>query len=243
MVFGYRSAASNAKRSAPRHHLRLDVKELGWMPHVDVPDPPPHTQSVCGVEIQGSIPGKHPMQILPYLVGGLTAFLVMDVNPIPSPSQQLAALRASATTPQLGTRASSVNRAAKADRGVTPAPATAAARIAPVEVVGVRDAAIVYRDRDGRELFRTDPVNNVTIVAKGLPLPQLTVRQHSNSAVKPVPINEIQEQARDEKPRAPRGPKVPVGCEPSFSPVAAPNLAHHIGRCVAHLEMPWTVAG
>ena len=188
------------------------------------------------------------MQILPYLVGGLTVFLVMDAAPIPSPSQQSAALRASATTPAQGTLASSINRSAKADRGAISGPATAAARIATVEVVGLRDAAIVYRDREGRELFRTDPantdpVNNVTIVAKGLPLPQLTVRQHGNSAVKPVPINEIQEQARDEKPRAPRGPKVPVGCEPSFSPVAAPNLAHHTGRCVVNLGVPWTVAG
>ena len=145
------------------------------------------------------------MQIVPYLVGGLTAFLVADLVPIPSPSQQLGAVRAAISAPMLGTSAASINRAAKADRGALPRPAQAAARIATVEVVGLRDAAIVYRDRDGKELFRTDPVNNVTIVTKGLQLPEVTVRQNSSSAVKTVPINEIQEQARDEKPRAPRG--------------------------------------
>ena len=181
------------------------------------------------------------MQIVPYLVGGLTAFLVADIVPIPSPSQQFGAVRTaiSAPAPLLGTLGSSINRAAKTDRGGLPRPAQAAERIATVEVVGLRDAAIVYRDRDGNELFRTDPVNNVTIVTKGLRLPEVTVRQYSSIVVKPVPFNEIQEQVRDEKPRAPRGPKVPVGCEPSFSPVAAPSLAHHTGRCVASFETPW----
>ena len=182
------------------------------------------------------------MQIVPYLIGGLTAFLVTDLIPIPSPTQQFGAVKAaiSAPAPALGTSGTSINRAAKADRGaLLPRAAQAAARIATVEVVGLRDAAVVYRDRDGNELFRTDPVNNVTIVTKGVQLPEVTVRQHSRSTVKPVPINEIREQTREEKPRA-RGPKVPVGCEPSFSPVAAPSLAHHTGRCVANLKTPWT---
>jgi hypothetical protein len=186
------------------------------------------------------------MQIVPYLVGGLTAFLVMDIAPIPSPTEQLGALRASMAAPTLGlgTQASSINRAAKGDRGAMPRPAPAAARIATVEVVGLHDAAIVYRDREGRELFRTDPVNNVTIMTKGLQLPEVTVRQHSNSAVKPVPLDVLHDQqARDRKPPTPRERKVPIGCEPSFSPVAAPSLAHHTGRCVAHLQMPWTLQG
>jgi hypothetical protein len=111
-------------------------------------------------------------------------------------------------------------------------------------VVGLHDAAIVYRDREGRELFRTDPVNNVTIMTKGLQLPEVTVRQHSSSAVKPVPLDVLHDQqARDRKPPTSRERKVPIGCEPSFSPVAAPSLAHHTGRCVAHLQMPWTLPG
>ncbi len=176
------------------------------------------------------------MKIVPYLVGGLTAFLVTDLVPIPSPTQQFGTVRAAISAPVLlGTQDSAINRAAKANRGATPRPSQTVSHIATVEVVGLSNAAIVYRDRDGRELFRTDPLNNVTIVTKGLQLPEVTVRQHSGSAVKPVPINEIQEQARDEKPRTPRGPKVPIGCEPSFSPVAAPSLAHHTGRCVARL--------
>jgi hypothetical protein len=178
--------------------------------------------------------------IVPYLLGGLTAFLVTDIVPIPSPTEMGNALRATVSAPAVaqGTPSSSVNRAAKADRGATPRPGQPAAGIATVEVVGLRDAAIVYRDRDGRELFRTDPVNNVTIVTKGLQLPEVTVRQHSSSVVRPVPVNELQEQARDRKSPTRRDRKLPVGCEPMFSPVAAPSLAHHAGRCMARFEAP-----
>jgi hypothetical protein len=160
------------------------------------------------------------MQIVPYLVGGLTAFLVMDIAPIPSPTEQLGALRASMSAPTLGlgTQASSINRAAKGDRGAMPRPAPAAAPIAPVESVSLRDA-------------------NMTIMTKGL-------RQHSGNAVKPVPLDVLHDQqARDRKPPASRERKVPIGCEPSFSPVAAPSLAHHTGRCVAHLQRPWALHG
>jgi hypothetical protein len=180
------------------------------------------------------------IKIVPYLAGGMTAFLVADFVPLPSPSEQFVAMRTavSAPAPLLGTPGSAVNRAAKADRGAATRSAAPVTRIATVEVVGLHDAAIIYRDRDGRELFRTDPVNNVTVMTKGLKLPEVTVRQHSSSAVRTVPINEIQEQARERKPQSPRGPKVPLGCEPSFSPVAAPSLAHHTGRCMAALQIP-----
>src|SRR5687767_13090208 len=105
-------------------------------------------------------------KIVPYLVGGLTAFLVLDIVPVPSPSEYFGAMRSGASAPValLGTPASSINRAVKGDRNAVARPAQTATRIATVEVVGLRDAAIVYRDRDGRELFRTDPLSNVTIV-------------------------------------------------------------------------------
>ncbi len=180
-------------------------------------------------------------QIVPYLLGGLTVFLATDVVSLPSPTELAGALRASVSVPApalAGTPASSINRQAKSDRGAPARATPTTASIATVEVIGLRDAAIVYRDRDGRELFRTDPLNNVTVVTKGLQLPEITVRQDNSSVVRPIPVNEIQEQVRERKP-VPRERKVPMGCEPSFSPVAAPSLGHHTGRCVARLEAPW----
>jgi hypothetical protein len=102
--------------------------------------------------------------------------------------------------------------------------------ITTVELVGLRQTAIVYRDRDGRELFRTDPLRNVTIVAKGLVLPSVTVRERGDSLVTPLPIPVAPSAL---PPRKPAGPV--FGCESSFSPVAAPSMAHHTGRCMALL--------
>jgi hypothetical protein len=151
-------------------------------------------------------------QIIPYLVGGVTAFLVADIIPLPSPSEQFGALRAgiAAPAPLLGTPASSVNRAAKRDRGVMP----------------------------------NTPMNDVTTVAKNLNnnLPGLTVRHHHNErVVRPAPVEVIPAQPPGD--RKPRTRKVPLGCEPSFSPVAAPSLSHHTGRCVADLQAATTFHG
>ena len=148
------------------------------------------------------------------LVGGLAAIAAWAlVAPSPDLMTQGSGSSASDTT---------VNRADKADRMTLPGPDRSDANaVATVEVVGIHDSAIVYRGRDGRVLFETDPLRNVTVVSKGLVLPQLTVRETSHS--KPAPI---------EPPREIR-PPIPVGCEPLASPIAQPTLAHLTGRCVS----------
>ncbi|WP_304823650.1 hypothetical protein [Candidatus Binatus sp.] len=127
--------------------------------------------------------------------------------------------------------ANSVDRLRKGDR-VAPAHQanndesknSKIAVIAVVEVVGIRDAAIVYRDRSGRELFRTDPVANVTIVTKGLLLPQVTIRESKQSEVEQVPV-------AAQRPEV--SPELTEGCETVVSPFMAPSLSHLVGRCLA----------
>jgi hypothetical protein len=118
-----------------------------------------------------------------------------------------------------------VNRATKGDRLALPPSYHQTTRsVATVEVIGVHDAAIVYRDRDGEVLFRTDPVSNVTVISKGFVVPQLTLRDTPQS--KPVPM--VAPAARDASPA-----KIPVGCEPVASPIVEPGLAGIVGRCVS----------
>jgi hypothetical protein len=118
---------------------------------------------------------------------------------------------------------SSVNRADKGNLLAPSRPHGAGGKVATVEVVGIRDAAIVYRDRDGRVLFQTDPLSNVTVVSKGFILPQLTVRETSRSTTAPVEApHEIGNR-----------PPIPIGCEPLASPIAQPRLSHMTGRCVS----------
>jgi hypothetical protein len=169
--------------------------------------------------------------LVPYLVGGLTALLAMDY--VPPATKHLGVAAASLWAHPAASDMNGVNRGAKSDRLALPRPAQGAGSIATVEVVGVSDPVIVYRDRDGRELFRTDPVSNVTIITKGVRLPEVTVREHSGSAVKPVPVEVPREQVRDRKRPGSNERKLMVGCEPSFSPVASPSMAHHTGRCMA----------
>jgi hypothetical protein len=133
--------------------------------------------------------------------------------------------------------AAAVNRARKGDRlqdgSVSRDPAKS---IAFIEVVGVNDAAVVYRDRDGRLLFQTDPVANATIVTRGMVLPEVTIRSSATSAAKPLTFE------------APRKPKektkrvLPDGCESSFSPITDRAMANIPGRCITAREEDWKVA-
>jgi hypothetical protein len=67
-------------------------------------------------------------------------------------------------------------------------------------------------------------LQNITIVVK-------TRHQAAGGTVKRVPVELLRKQARDPKPKLPER-TIPVGCDPSFSPVASPLLAGHTGRCL-----------
>jgi len=123
--------------------------------------------------------------------------------------------------------ANTLDRSLKGDRLTSSPPAKDEAKnshIAVVEVIGIRDAAVVYRDRSGRELFRTDPVANVTIVTKGSVLPQVTIKESARAEVKEVPV---------ETPRPPASSEPTDGCEGVVSSFTAPSLSHIAGRCLA----------
>lgn len=124
-----------------------------------------------------------------------------------------------------GETATSVNRAAKSDRVIPPRLRGGDENtVSTVEVIGIRDAAIIYRDREGRVLFQTDPLKNVTVISRGFVLPQLTVRETPRSPAAPVEAPRQTHQTR---------PVIPVGCEPVASPIAQPTLAHLTGRCLS----------
>jgi hypothetical protein len=116
-----------------------------------------------------------------------------------------------------------VNRVVKTDRMPTPRATGGDRAVATVEMIGVRDAAIVYRDRDGRVLFQTEPLTNVTVISKGVVLPQVTVRETPRST--PAPI--VMPRNLDAMPA------IPVGCDPIASPIVEPALARMTGRCLS----------
>ncbi|MEA2991719.1 MAG: hypothetical protein QOD40_639 [Alphaproteobacteria bacterium] len=143
-----------------------------------------------------------------------------------------------------GVTTSAVDRAHKGDR----MPVVAVARerdrvISAVEVVGLRDAAVIYRDRDDHVLFRTDPLANATVVARGVVLPQVTIRD-----VPRAPAAATASSAVEIKPISPsaapavkidREKKIPEGCDPAFSPLAESARANNFTtRCLAAITPP-----
>jgi hypothetical protein len=143
-----------------------------------------------------------------------------------------------------GEVAGTVNRTAKADRLPIRGRDAETATVAAVEIVGLRDAAIIYRDRDGRILYKSDPVANVTLISKGV-LPEVTVKEHRESGVQPMSI--IRAPAAPVVPIEPVRPakpqRVPMGCDTLISPLADPARAAPLGRCLASdLHRPVAIA-
>ena len=141
-----------------------------------------------------------------------------------------------ATVFTVATATHSVDRSTKADRvSANVSTPSSEKHSAVVEVGGVRKAAIVYRDRDGRILFSTDPMANVTVVTKNVLLPEVTVRETAESQVERVPV---------EKTRAPGGDKQPSteGCESGLSPDISPTIPTAKDRCIVQITPTSDVA-
>jgi hypothetical protein len=102
--------------------------------------------------------------------------------------------------------------------------------IVTVEVVGVHDTAVVYKDRDGQVLFSTDPVSNVTIVAKNLTLPEVTIRDSNDSTIDQIPLERT-------KPLKPRN-LLKSGCESGLGTDVDPAEMIGAARCVAQVGNP-----
>lgn len=117
-----------------------------------------------------------------------------------------------------------INRTGKGDKLPVNSAAQTLNEIKSVEVIGLRGAAVVYRDRNGNVLFRTDPLENVTVVTKNVELPEVTIRESDGVQVERVPVEEA-------GPSAP-----PHGCESAFARPAPESLTRNANRCVTQLK-------
>jgi hypothetical protein len=154
-----------------------------------------------------------------------SAALAAAVNPF-----QFALLSQTTTT-----QSAQINRTSKTDSLPTVASNQAPKRITTVEVVGVEDAAIVYRDRNGQVLFKTDPVSNVTVVTKGVVLPEVTIRELAGSQVQTIPAESVRPVLSPTSPGD--------GCEGVVAAHTGPaDVARVPSRCVTQLPANSNVA-
>ena len=141
-------------------------------------------------------------------------------------ADNLLATQSAATA--MPTQNAQINRNNKGDALPAVASTQAPKRITTVEVVGIEDAAIIYRDRNGNILFKTDPVSNVTVVTKGVVLPEVTLRELADSAVQVLPVESIRPVL---SPTAPGD-----GCESAVTPhTAGEELARIPSRCITQV--------
>jgi hypothetical protein len=163
------------------------------------------------------------------LVAGMAAFAGgFGIAPqLPQPIGERPVHYLTPSVPDVGPAmaVTSVDRSRKGDREAPVGHLRDAPAIAAVEVDGLAEPTIIYRDGIGQELFRVDPGMKLTIVAKGLVLPAITIRRGNHPPRKPA--------------AAPAAPARPVAtCDPAFKPVGDPAEANVPGptvpgRCLA----------
>jgi hypothetical protein len=104
--------------------------------------------------------------------------------------------------------------------------------VATVELVGLQNATIVFRNAGGRVLYRSDPTTAVTVVSKGVVVPQVTIREADQASPRNVPAESVQQPSM-----------VPEGCDTGLSLLAG-TFAPRTGlRCVTEREETVKVAG
>jgi len=108
--------------------------------------------------------------LAPHIVAGVVLVLVLDHFSLLA--ETFAIPSASPINSDVIMSMKRVDHSGKGNRLVSPRRENSRTRIGTVEIVGLRDTAIVHRDREGRILFRNDPLTNTTIVTKNLTCPR-----------------------------------------------------------------------
>ena len=122
----------------------------------------------------------------------------------------------------------------KGDRVAGPVPAGNPASVSIVEVVGVTDAAVILRDRDGRVLYKSDPRTGVTTFARNTELPVLTLKEELQS--KPSQHPAIRREGNEAPQQQKQKSRNPVGCMGDVSPLAKASVNRMPSLCLASLD-------
>jgi hypothetical protein len=122
----------------------------------------------------------------------------------------------------------------KGDRTSAPAPAGQPSTVSIVELVGVSQATVILRDREGRVLYRSDPSLGETTFARNTELPVITLKEQAQGpAVQhPVQPHKGNEAQQEQKPK----PRNTVGCMADVSPLVKASANRTPSLCLAQLD-------
>lgn len=132
------------------------------------------------------------------------------------------------------TQAVRMSAPTKGDRIAEPLPASNRVAVSVVELVGVSQATVILRDRDGKVLYRSDPQSGITTFSKNTELPVVTLKEEVQGpgVQHPASRREGTEMPQEQKPK----PRNPVGCMGDVSPLAKASANRMPSLCLAHLE-------
>lgn len=100
---------------------------------------------------------------------------------------------------------------------------------APAPLLGTPASSVNRSAKSDREMFVAHRFRNLDLATND-------VQPRGDGVVRTLPHDAANEPPLNVKPPPRSKIKLPVGCESAFSSVAAPSLAHHIGRCMSSLE-------
>jgi hypothetical protein len=109
--------------------------------------------------------------------------------------------------------------------------------VTTIEVVGLSEATIVFKDRDGQVLFRSDPLTGTTVVARDVDIPVVTLKREPPRPA-PLPVVRQPEPPReggDSPVTQPRNRKQ-IGCEAPVSALARSDAGRIPGLCLASVS-------
>jgi hypothetical protein len=159
----------------------------------------------------------------PAFVIGLTgaAFLIGSLAPVALESRERA------TAPAVAVKGDRL----PLQRAAVHRPST----VSTIEVVGLSQVTVVFKDREGQVLYRSDPLTNTTDVAKDVDLPVVTLQEHPIAPAMPVVQQpELKREGGDPPTVQPRRSKQ-VGCEAPVSALARTDASREPGLCLASL--------
>jgi hypothetical protein len=127
-----------------------------------------------------------------------------------------------------------MNTSAKGDRMMAPVPSANPTTVSIVELVGVVQATVILRDRDGKVLYKSDPHAGTTIYARDTDLPVVTLKENVQAPAAQHPVNQREgnEAPGEQKQKA----RKPVGCLGDVSPLVKASADRMPSLCLALLE-------
>jgi hypothetical protein len=127
-----------------------------------------------------------------------------------------------------------LNAPSKGDRMMAPVPSANPAIVSIVELVGVAQATVILRDRDGKVLYKSDPHSGTTIYARDTDLPVVTLKEDVKAPAAQHPVNQREgnEAPGEQKQKA----RKPVGCIGDVSPLVKASADRMPSLCLASLQ-------